>query len=132
MKEAIIHSQSKIVYIANVMTYPSQTDGYTLSDHVHQLETYLGKKVDIVLSNATLPPRHVLVQYARIGSYPIVIDKEKLSSYTLLETDLLIDYEREAEHSELVRASSAKQHVRPHLIRHDGEKVKHVLQQFLA
>lgn len=41
MKEAIIHSSARIVYIANVMTYPSQTDNYTLSDHVKELEEYL-------------------------------------------------------------------------------------------
>gem|GEM_PF-7000610 len=41
MKESIAHSSATIVYIANVMTYPSQTDKYTLSDHVRQLETYL-------------------------------------------------------------------------------------------
>lgn len=132
MKEAIINSNSKIVYIANVMTYPSQTDNYTLSDHVHQLETYLWRKVDIVLSNETPPPRHILVQYARIWSHPIVVDTPMLDTYTLVETDLLIDYDGDTESNELVRASSWQQHVGAHWIRHDGEKVRHVLQQFLS
>jgi uncharacterized cofD-like protein len=129
MRETISSSSAKIIYIANVMTYPSQTDDFTLSDHVHELESYLGKKVDIVLSNTTLPPRHILVQYARTWSYPLIVDKEKLANYTLIETDLLIDYSSDTKRSELVRASGAQQHVGAHRIRHDAEKVKAIIEE---
>lgn len=132
IQEAIQHSSAKIMYIANVMTYPSQTNDYTLSNHVHQLETYLWKKVDIVVHNTTLPPRHILVQYARTWSYPLVVDKEALRDYQLIEKDLLIDYSTDTESSELVRAATTTQHVGAHRIRHDGKKVKQVIEQCLA
>jgi len=131
MKESIAHSSATIVYIANVMTYPSQTDKYTLSDHVRQLETYLWRKVDVILSNTLLPPRHILVQYARTWSHPLVVDHDNLRDYQLIEEDLLISYTEETESSELVRATSTSQHVWAHWIRHDGEKVKQILESFI-
>lgn len=131
MKEAISRSSARIVYIANVMTYPSQTDWYTLSDHAIQLETYLWRKIDTILHNTTLPPRHILVQYARTWSHPIVVDYDKLRDYQLIEKDFLISYEEEIKSSELVRASWAWQHVWAHRIRHDGQKVKEIIEQLI-
>jgi uncharacterized cofD-like protein len=131
MRKTISTSTAKIIYIANVMTYPSQTDNFTLSDHVHELESYLWKKIDIILNNTTLPPRHILIQYAHTWSYPIIIDKNKLVDYMLIESDLLIDYTADTENNELVRASSAQQHVGAHRIRHDGQKVKRIIEQII-
>ena len=131
MKEAIQQSSAKIIYIANVMTYPSQTNWFTLSDHIVQLETYLGRKVDIILHNTTLPPRHILVQYARTWSYPLVIDVDMLTWYILVQEDLLIDYTGDTESNELVRASWAQQHVWAHWIRHDGKKVSKLLAKYI-
>lgn len=130
IKEVIASSSATIVYIANVMTYPSQTDGYTLGDHVHQLESYLGRRVDCILHNTTLPPRHILVQYAQAGSYPLVVDRDALQDYTLIEADLLIDYLTDTTSSELVRAAATTQHVGAHWIRHDGKKVLTALQAY--
>jgi 2-phospho-L-lactate transferase/gluconeogenesis factor (CofD/UPF0052 family) len=63
MKEAIVSSQAKLVYFANAMTYPSQTDDFSLSDHVKQLELYTGKKVDIVVANNGRPPEDIIANY---------------------------------------------------------------------
>ena len=64
MKEAIKKSKAKKVYVANVMTQVNQTHGFTLSDHVKEIEKYLGKKVlDFVVFNTKKPTKKILDTY---------------------------------------------------------------------
>lgn len=50
--KAIDESDSKIMYVCNMMTQPGETDGFKVSDHINLLNSYLGKrKVDVVLTN---------------------------------------------------------------------------------
>lgn len=58
------------------MTYPSQTEGYTLSDHIHLLEEYLGRKVEVIVHNTTPLPDHILKQYTDSGASVVVNDLE--------------------------------------------------------
>lgn len=51
--DAIDSSNSKIIYICNVMTQPGETDDFKVSDHINLLNSYLGKrKIDIVVTNS--------------------------------------------------------------------------------
>lgn len=51
--KAIDSSDAKIMYICNVMTQPGETDGFTASDHINLLNSYLGKrKIDTVITNS--------------------------------------------------------------------------------
>lgn len=51
--KAIDSSNAKIMYVCNVMTQPGETDGFTASDHINLLNSYLGKrKIDIVITNS--------------------------------------------------------------------------------
>ena len=50
--DAIDSSNSKIIYVCNVMTQPGETDDFKVSDHINLLNSYLGKrKIDIVVTN---------------------------------------------------------------------------------
>ena len=50
--DALEQTDAPIMYIANVVTQPGETDGYSLSDHIRVLNKYLGShKVDIVAAN---------------------------------------------------------------------------------
>ena len=50
--DALEQTDAPIMYIANVVTQPGETDGYSLSDHISVLNKYLGShKVDIVAAN---------------------------------------------------------------------------------
>lgn len=52
VKEALYASSAPIMYIANLVTQPGETDGYSVSDHIKVLNRYLGnRKVDVVLAN---------------------------------------------------------------------------------
>ncbi len=50
--DALENSPAKIMYVCNMMTQPGETDNFTVTDHVHMLNQYLGKrKVDVVIAN---------------------------------------------------------------------------------
>ena len=51
--KAIDSSDAKIMYVCNVMTQPGETDGFTASDHINLLNSYLEKrKIDTVIKNS--------------------------------------------------------------------------------
>ncbi len=69
IKEAIwANRKAKSVYVANIMTQPGETLGYTLEDHVSELEKYLEKKLDFVIVNVAKPPSEVLESYLKEGA----------------------------------------------------------------
>ena len=64
--QAIRDSQAVKVYICNTTTQPGQTDGYTLSDHVRQVISYLGIGVlNYVVLNSSEPSAELMELYAR-------------------------------------------------------------------
>lgn len=57
--EALISRQVPCIYVCNIMTQPGETDGFTVSDHVHKIEEVVGQDIiDLVIvqKNAPLPP----------------------------------------------------------------------------
>ena len=57
------------VYIANLMTEPGETDGYSLSDHLRTLYEHTGFELfDYVLVNRALLPAGAVAQYALEGA----------------------------------------------------------------
>jgi uncharacterized cofD-like protein len=79
------------VYVANLMTEPGETDGYTLDDHLAVIQDHTGYDLfDYVLVNrATLPPATV-ARYAADGACLIdVVDHPLTSSRaTVVGADL--------------------------------------------
>ena len=64
--QAIRDSSALKVYVCNTTTQPGQTDGYTLSDHVQQVISYLGIGVlDYVVLNSSEPSPQLMELYAR-------------------------------------------------------------------
>ncbi|MBI3366725.1 YvcK family protein [Candidatus Roizmanbacteria bacterium] len=56
MKEAVVKSKAKIIYILNLMTKSGQTTNYTASDHLEDIIGYFGKTPDfIIINNGTIP-----------------------------------------------------------------------------
>lgn len=61
--QAVKKSKAKTVYIVNLMTLRSQTEGFKVSDHLKTLEQYLSRKADYVLVNKTPIPQKILKTY---------------------------------------------------------------------
>jgi len=66
---AIAASPATKIYVCNVMTQPSETTGFSASDHVEAILRHTGVNfIDSVLLNATAPARSVLAAYRREGA----------------------------------------------------------------
>ncbi len=82
--------KAKKIYIANIMTQPGETDGYTLSDHVREIERYLECEVDFVVANSKRPPDHILKRYAEEGYHPVELDVENVDRPIIFEPMIAI------------------------------------------
>ena len=82
--EAIAHSKAKRVYIANLMTQPGESTGYTLSHHVAAIHSHIPRKharrcfIDWVVANRKSVSPEVARRYRAQGSAPVDIDLERL------------------------------------------------------
>ncbi|HVR73119.1 MAG TPA: uridine diphosphate-N-acetylglucosamine-binding protein YvcK [Planctomycetota bacterium] len=74
---AINENGAPRVYIANIMTQPGETDGFTLSDHILALRRHVGGSFpDCVLAHKGDLPQRVLEKYRTEGSHPVLLDLE--------------------------------------------------------
>ena len=72
-------SKANKIYIANVMTQPGETSGYTLADHVQAIIDHSGGGIiDTVLANDGPLPIQMVEQYSAVGSEPVDIDSKRL------------------------------------------------------
>jgi len=115
MASAIRKSRAKKVFIANVTTQVNQTNGFSLSKQVFEIENYLGKNtLDFVLYNTKKPNKKLLQKYAKEQSFFMPNDlqnlrgiKAKLVGTALIETP----------------AKTAKKESKQNLLRHDSKKL---------
>jgi len=85
------------IYVANLMTEPGETEGYTLSDHLDAIRAHAGFDLfDYVLVNRRAVDGSAAAQYARRGSAPVVRDGRRAAGTqpVLVERDLAWQIER--------------------------------------
>ena len=92
---AIAGCRAPVVLVMNLMSEPTETDGYTGTDIVLALRKHV-KQLPValtVLVNSTPIPELVVARYARAGQYPITVDDATLANLgcTVVRTDLLAD-----------------------------------------
>ncbi|MBI4122829.1 MAG: YvcK family protein [Parcubacteria group bacterium] len=115
LRDAIVRSSAKKAFIANIMTQPHTTEGYALSDHVREIEKYLGKGVlDYVLVNTKHLSEEVIEEFRKESAEPVRIDKENLEGIKIIEGDFVNEEVKHKWH-ELG------------LLRHDAEKIVQAL-----
>lgn len=51
MKEALIKTRAKKVFVCNIMTKLGETQGFSVSDFVQEIEKYIGTKIDFAIYN---------------------------------------------------------------------------------
>lgn len=107
--ETITKSNAKKVYICNVMTQAWETEAYSASKHVEEIEKYLGKGVlDYVIVNTGSAPQKLLEKYKKKRAELVKADIKKIK-VPIIKADL-------------VRLSS--------LVRHDPQKLSRLLIKF--
>ncbi len=80
MREALAEFEGPVVYVANVMTQPGETDGFALSDHVRALMDHAGPCLTDVLVHSGGFSREVVERYGEEGAVPVEVDREVLES----------------------------------------------------
>jgi uncharacterized cofD-like protein len=79
MKEALLNSKARTVYICNVMTQPGETDNYSVADHIQAINNHAGGKVvNSVLINSQKVPGDFAAVYEEQGASPVVVDEDRL------------------------------------------------------
>lgn len=125
------NSKATIIYFANVFTYPNQSDWYTTSDHVVELENYLPRKVDYLVVNTDPPPEEIVDYYKQKGHDLVATDLDNISKETTTIGGCFLDkIDPWAIHT-LERSSHADQHIGTHVVRADGGKVLELIESII-
>jgi uncharacterized cofD-like protein len=74
LKAAIQNSKARLVFVANIMTEPGETDHMGLLEHLNVIVQHLGRAPDVVLVNHAKIQPHLLLQYQNVGAEPMKQD----------------------------------------------------------
>ncbi len=77
---AIRNSKAKKVYVVNIMTEHGETDGFTASQHVKEVERYLKGKLDYVVVNTVKAPEGLLQKYEEEYKTQVKTDVENINA----------------------------------------------------
>ncbi len=72
MSEAIRESKAEVIYICNLMTKHGETNNFSVEDFTEEVEKLLGKEVDKVIYNTTIPEKERLEDYKK--KHPELLD----------------------------------------------------------
>jgi uncharacterized cofD-like protein len=95
--EALSKSKAPKLYVANIMTQPGETDGYTVGDHLQAILDHCPypNVVNGVIVNNWLPDT-LLEKYQSYGYQPVLLDRERCAEQGVQVVEkLLVD---EGEH----------------------------------
>ena len=84
--DVIDKSKAKIMYVCNMMTQPGETDDFKVSDHVHIINSYLGKrKLDVVVAHDGYIDEKLVEKYATEEQKDVVpLDQENLKEIEVI------------------------------------------------
>lgn len=81
VRDALERTRAWVVYVCNVMTEPSETDGYTAADHLEALYRHgIAGMVDVVLVNESPVTGELAAAYERAGAAPVAVAEERLKA----------------------------------------------------
>lgn len=73
--DALSSTKALTVYVCNVMTQPSETEGYTLSDHIRAIEAHTrGGIIDYCIVNTSTIPDSLKERYMKDGAELVKVD----------------------------------------------------------
>ena len=68
---------SPIIYIANLMTQPQETEGMNIVSHVDWIAGCLGRVPDYIIVNSKVIPENIAENYRAIGAEPLYLTREE-------------------------------------------------------
>lgn len=122
ISKALSKTKAKCVYVTNLVTKDGQTSNFTVSDHVSEIERFVGRPfLDYVIYNQQKPSDKAMLKYEAEKAYLVDIDSDILgrAHYTAIAGNFL---------GALATGDKAdKLPVTRSLIRHDAEAVAKTL-----
>ncbi|MCH9630880.1 MAG: Gluconeogenesis factor [Chlamydiia bacterium] len=107
---ALLNSQAKKVFIANLMNRKGQTTEFSVSSYVSELTRFIGKDVfDYIIVNKQHPPKELIDIYSEEGT----LVRNDLKESRVIEANLLGEL-KEQPKADLIKRN---------LIRHDPDKL---------
>lgn len=102
MKQSLIKSKAKKMYICNIMTEHGETDNYNVSDFIKIIDRYTKDNfLDAIIANTTPIAENIKKLYLQLEkSTPILIDEEKINkkNIELIKEDLAIINNQQVRH----------------------------------
>lgn len=115
VSNSIKKSNSKKIFVINLMSKRGHTTGYGAKRYIEELERYMGKNIiDFVLVNSEKPDKKVLSWYQEYEEKPVLDDIEGKNNYKVIRADLLNDVVLKQSRVDVRRRS---------IIRHDSDKL---------
>ena len=118
-------AKARVVYVANLMTQPGQTDGMDAAAHEAAIARMLGRRPDAVLVNTGLPPASLLRLYARHESAPVAVPDVRPAHWISRD---LTEGPTEEELRRYARVGKFRRQW-PHFIRHDRIRLSRAIRR---
>ncbi len=119
---AIKKSKSLKIFVMNIMTKHGQTTNYKASDHIEDLEKYLGKGIiDFVLINSKKPTKKNLAWYEEYEELPV--ENDLSSKYKVITANLI---------KEAILSDGGSDELRRGIIRHHPTKLASEIMELIT
>ena len=80
IRNAIAKANVPRIYVCNIMTQPGETEGYSVADHIREIDRISKQKLfDAVLVHRKPPTPFSLEKYALENSHPVYLDREEIA-----------------------------------------------------
>ena len=80
IRDAIANADVPRIYVCNIMTQPGETEGYSVADHIKEIDRISKRKLfDAVLVHRKPPSAVSLERYALENSYPVYLDRQEIA-----------------------------------------------------
>lgn len=128
IKEAIMKTKAKIIYILNLMTKSGQTTNYTALDHLRDITKYFGKEPVWVIVNNGQIPKDILEWYTHEHERVVANDLDAKNFKGKVLVDDVVDRKKFVQEGNdkfvdpMVRS----------ILRHSSEKLAQVLLHILT
>lgn len=127
MAGVLASAEAQVVWVANLVNKPHQTDNWHIADYIQQFERYLGEGViDVVLYNTDPISSKLLQKYAAEGEFPVGTNPDRFREIQASAIGARLVSK------EIADRDLADKKIQRTLIRHDAERVCEELQKLLT
>jgi uncharacterized cofD-like protein len=100
IKESIIESNAKVVYIQNIFTEFGETNKLSVLGHLNELNKYFPiNRIDYILLNNGKPPEEILERYAHVRENLVKDDLNNINDFRIIRDNFIFISNNVVRHS---------------------------------